>query len=118
MKRILSIALLALFAWRPAFAQTPNRGVSQGKGRSPQTAVAEAELKKLEREWFDAVVKRDAETLKRILADDFTALNDDGSFINKAQITDMSQAGLVKLDEIKSDEFNLRLYGNTAVVTG
>jgi ketosteroid isomerase-like protein len=118
LKRILSITLLALFAWRPALAQTPNRGVSQGKGRSPQTAVAEAELKKLEREWFDAVVKRDAETLKRILADDFTALNDDGSFIDKSQITDMSQAGLVKLDEIKSDEFNLRLYGNTAVVTG
>jgi ketosteroid isomerase-like protein len=118
LKRILSIALLALFAWSPVFAQTPTRGASQGKGRSPQTAGAEAELKKLEREWFDAVVKRDAETLNRILADDFTALNDDGSFVNKAQITDMSQAGLVELDEIKSDEFKLRLYGNTAVVTG
>jgi peptidylprolyl isomerase len=75
-------------------------------------------LKKLEREWFDAVVKRDAETLNRILADDFSALNDDGSFIDKAKMTEMSQAGLVKLDEIKTDEFKLRLYGNTAVVTG
>ena len=118
MKRILSIALLAFFAANPVFAQTKNRGVSQGKGRGIQTAGAEAELKKLEREWFDAVVKRDAETLNRILADDFAALNDDGSFISKAQITDMSQAGLGKLDEIKSDEFKMRLYGDTAVVTG
>jgi len=63
-------------------------------------------------------VKGDAETLNRILADDFAALNDDGSFINKAQMTEMSRAGLVKLDEIKSDEFKVRSYGNTAVVTG
>jgi peptidylprolyl isomerase len=121
LKRILSIALLALpllLAAEPAFAQTKNKGASQGKGRSPQTVGAEVELKRLEREWFDAVVKGDAETLNRILADDFAALNDDGSFINKSQMTEMSQTGLVKLDEIKSDEFKLRLYGNTAVVTG
>src|SRR5262249_37306410 len=86
----------------------------QGKGRSPQTASVEAELKRLEREWFDAVVKGDAESLKRILADDFSALNDDGSFIDKAKMTEWLQAGLVKLHEIKIDEFNLRLYGNTA----
>lgn len=118
MKRILSIALLAAFAAQPIFAQTKNKVVSQGKGRGLQTVSAEAELKRLEREWFDAVVKGDAETLNRILADDFAALNDDGSLINKAKMTEMLQAGLVKLDEIKSDEFKLRLYGNTAVVTG
>jgi len=33
-------------------------------------------------------------------------------------MADLSKAGLVKLDEIRTDEFNLRLYGNTAVVTG
>lgn len=121
MKRILSIALLALpllLAAQPVFAQTKNKAASQGKGRDIRTVGAEAELKRLEREWFDAVVKGDAETLNRILADDFAALNDDGSFINKAKMTEMSQSGLVKLDEIKSDEFKLRLYGNTAVVTG
>jgi peptidylprolyl isomerase len=116
LKRILSIALLALVAAQPIFTQTRNRAAGQGKViKSP---AAEAELKRLEREWFDAVVKGDAEALKRILADDFAALNDDGSFINKAKMIELSQAGLVKLDEIKADEFNLRLYGNTAMVTG
>ncbi len=121
MKRILSITLLALpllLDAQPVFAQTKNKVASQGKGRGPQTVGAEAELKRLELEWFDAVVKGDAEALNRILADDFTALNDDGSFINKAKMIEMSQAGLVKLDEIRSDEFKLRLYGNTAEVTG
>ena len=118
MKRILSIALPVLFAAQLAFAQTKNRGASQVRDRSPQTAGVEAQLKKLEREWFDAVVKGDAETLKRILADDFAALNDDGAFINKTRMAEFLQAGSVKLDEIRTDEFNLRLYGNTAVVTG
>jgi len=116
LKRILSIALLVLVAAQPIFTQTRNRAAGQGKVIKP--AAAEAELKRLEREWFDAVVKGDAEALKRILADDFAALNDDGSFINKAKMIELSQAGLVKLDEIKTDEFNLRLYGNTAMVTG
>ena len=116
MKRILSIALLVLVAAQPIFTQTRNRAAGQGKVIN--TPAAEAELKRLEREWFDAVVKGDAEALKRILADDFAALNDDGSVINKAKMIELSQAGLVKLDEIKTDEFNLRLYGNTAMVMG
>jgi ketosteroid isomerase-like protein len=116
LKRILSIALLFLVAAHPVFAQARNRAAGQGKVL--KAPAVEAELKKLEREWFDAVVKGGAEALKRILADDFVALNNDGSFINKAKMIELSQAGLVKLDEIKTDEFNLRLYGNTAVVTG
>jgi peptidylprolyl isomerase len=116
LKRILSIALLAIVAAQPIFTQTRNRAASQGKGLKPP--AAEAELKRLEREWFDAVMKGDAEALKRILADDFAALDDDGSLINKAKMIELSQAGLDKFDEIKTDEFNLRLYGNTATVTG
>ena len=118
MKRILSIAPLVLFAASLVFAQTKPRVASQVRDRSPQAAGVEAQLKKLEREWFDAVVKGDAETLKRILADDFAALNDDGAFINKTRMAEMLQAGLLKLDEIRTDEFNLRQYGNTAVVNG
>ncbi len=118
MKRILFISLLAIFAAQLVFAQTKNRVSSQGKGRNLQTAGVESQLKQLEHEWFNAVAKGDAETLKRILADDFAALNDDGTFINKSSMAGMLQSGITKLDEIRTDEFNLRLYGNTAVVTG
>jgi len=114
LKRILSIALLALPLLPLLSAARPVFGQARSKSRSVQTAGPEVELKKLEGEWFEALVKGDAETLRRILADDFTALNDDGSFTDKAQTSDIS----VKLDEIKSDEFKLRLRGNTAVVTG
>jgi FKBP-type peptidyl-prolyl cis-trans isomerase/Domain of unknown function (DUF4440) len=33
-------------------------------------------------------------------------------------MTQMLKSGRIKLDEIKSDEFKLRLYGTTAVITG
>lgn len=118
MKRILSIALLALFVTQLTFAQTKKKAPSQGKSRRPQAVSVEAELKRLERAWFDAVVKGDAETLNAIFADDFMAISSDGSFINKTAMTEMMTSGRIKLDEIRTDEFKLRLYGNTAVVTG
>jgi hypothetical protein len=61
LKRILSIALLVLAASHPIFAQAKNRAAGQGKALKAPTV--EAELKKLEREWFDAVVKGGAEAL-------------------------------------------------------
>lgn len=117
LKRFLLIGLLVTLA-APAFAQTKARRTSPARTRAAAPANAENELKRLEREWFNAVVKSDAATLGRILADDFTALNDDGSFINKAGMTAMLQSGRIKLDEIRTDEFKLRLYGTTAVVNG
>lgn len=50
-------------------------------------------MKRLEREWFDAVVKGDAETLNRIFADDFTAINNDGGFVNKTQMNEIDEVG-------------------------
>ena len=81
-------------------------------------AGAETQLKKLERDWFTAVVKKDAAALNRIFADDFTAINTDGSFVTKAGMLEMVKSGKIQLDEIRSDEFKVRLYGLTAVVTG
>jgi len=121
-KRLKQIFLIAIFlmAAAPAFAQTRGRRATPRKtGAATPAATAEAELKKLEREWFDAVVEHDAAVLSRIFADDFIALNnDDGSVINKAGMIEMLGSDQVKLDGIKSDEFKLRLYGTTAVVNG
>ncbi len=118
MKRILLIALLASLAAQISFGQAKGKRASRSKPGVVRATGAEAELKRLEREWFDAVVKGDVETLNRIFADDFTAINNDGSVVNKTEINEMMKSGQVKLDEIRTDEFKLRLYGNTAVVNG
>jgi ketosteroid isomerase-like protein len=118
LKRNLLIVLIALLAASPVFSQTKSKRATPPKAGSPATAGAEAQLKKLEREWFEAVVKNDAATLNRIFADDFTAISSDGSIIGKADMVKMFSGGKFKLDEIKSEEFKLRLYGTTAVVNG
>ena len=118
MKRNLLTVLLVLLTASPALSQAKGkRSVTTGAA-GPAVGVAEAQLKKLEREWFNAVVKNDATTLNRIFADDFTAINSDGSVIGKAEMVKMFSSGKFKLDEIKSEEFKLRLYGTTAVVNG
>lgn len=121
-KQILLCGLLIALAM-PAFSQTKTARAGQARTAAP-AAGAEAQLKKLERELFAAVVKKDVATLNRIFADDFAAINTDGSFVTKAGMVKMLESGkmqlgeILQLDEIRSDEFKLRLYGTTAVVTG
>lgn len=115
MKRILWIAILTLLAFVPGFSQTKSNRPTTAK---PAAGGVEAQLKKLERQWFDAVVKNDVATLNRLFANDFTAINNDGSIVTKSEMTRMLTSGKIKLDEIKSDEFKVRLYGTTAIVTG
>jgi FKBP-type peptidyl-prolyl cis-trans isomerase FkpA len=118
LNRILLISLLLTVAFTPIFSQSKGKRVSRTKTRPVQVAEVEAELKTLKREWFDAVTKNDVATLNRIFADDFIAMSSDGSFLTKTEMTDLLSSGRIKVDEIKVDEFKLRLYGNTAVVTG
>jgi peptidylprolyl isomerase len=118
LKRILFIsALLAVIAANVS-AQARAKRRAPTAARTAPAVSAEAEIKKLEREWFDAVVKGDAATMNRIFADDFTAINTDGTLTDKAKMTEMLKPGRIQLDEIRIDEFNLRLYGATAVVNG
>lgn len=116
-KQLMLCGLLIALAI-PAFGQTKPVRARQGKAVAAPAVGVEAQLKKLEREWFAAVVKKDLATLNRIFADDFIAIKSDGGFVTKAEMVEMFSSGKIQLDEIRSDEFKLRLYGTTAVVTG
>ncbi len=118
MKHIFLIVMTLLLAVSVATGQTKPARTGQGKVAGVSAAGPEAQLKKLEREWFTAVVKKDVMALKRIFADDFTAIHTDGSFVTKTEMLDMLKSGKMQLDDIRSDEFKVRLYGTTAVVTG
>ena len=121
MKQIPAVAILAtiLLASGFAFSQTKGQRTTpsrRGVATTATTASVEAELKRLEREWFDALVKGDKTVLERLLTDDFVGIGNDAEQVNKTQlIAKVSSAGV---DEIKSEEIKVRLYGTTAVVTG
>ena len=116
MKQIFLIVLTTLLVCSAVFGQT--KPVRAGRSKSASLPGPEAQLKKLERDWFTAVVKKDVAALGRIFADDFKAINTDGSFLTKAEMLKMLESGKIQLDDIRSDDFQVRVYGTTAVVTG
>ena len=109
MKRIvivLSVVVLVLTV--AAWAQTP------AKIQSRQT---EQELITLENGWNDSIVKRDWAFVDRILADDYIGTNYDGVVKTKAQtLASLKSDETVVASEV-ADDFRVRLYGDTAVVT-
>ena len=73
---------------------------------------------KLEAEWNDAIVKRDVKALDRILADDFMLIWIDGSVIRKTAMLSGAASRKTEIDPFETEEVEVRVYGNTAVVTG
>lgn len=83
------------------------------------TAAIEAELIKLERTWADAVRNGDADTVRRVMADDIVIINPDGSNPSKAEEVEAIQARLVTVEswEILEPKVTV-LDANNAFVTG
>ena len=76
------------------------------------------ELLKLEDEFARAVASNDADALDGILADDWIIVDPDGSIIDKARFLAVIKSGVLSHELMESTDLRVRLYGNTAVVTG
>lgn len=78
----------------------------------------EQELLKLEREWFDAFIRRDVAALGRLVADDFISTNHDGTVEDKEGVRAAIGKGDYVVDSIETGDVKVRVYGKTAVITG
>ena len=78
----------------------------------------EEELLKLENEFARAVTSNDADALDKLLADDWVIVEPDGSLIDKARFLGVIKSGALSHELMESTDMRVRLYGNTAVVTG
>ncbi len=111
MKAILATVVL-LFA-----VASPLLG--QAKPAAPaQNASVEQELIKLENDWNNALVKRDVAALSRIVADDWTTIDPDGTIMTKAQSLVNLKSGEDAYTSAAGDEWKVRVYGDAAVVLG
>ncbi len=82
----------------------------------PQTIEIEQHLRQLDDEWVKAVVRRDGETLDRIIADDFVfAYPLEGD--DKAQFISDVTSGQLKVEHISREQVSVRVFGKTAVLT-
>src|ERR1041385_425157 len=97
----------------PALASIP---VSAGSGQ-PAAGTVE-EIKQLEALRNEAVLKGDAAALDRMTADDYTFITLRGEMRTKAEIVKGFATGKFHYDARRISDPKVRVYGNTAIVTG
>jgi hypothetical protein len=87
---------------------------------SPKPTKTETELMQLERDIGGANVRRDKAFFERIEADEFIFTDSAGGLTTKAEdVASLDKpAGEFKLVSYDVDDMKVRVYGNTAVVTG
>ncbi len=76
------------------------------------------ELLRLEKEFARAIANNDVDALDGILADDWIIVDPDGGIIDKARFLGVIKSGVLSHELMESTDMRVRLYGNTAVVTG
>jgi ketosteroid isomerase-like protein len=79
---------------------------------------AEEEIKSLEQERNVAILNGDAAALDRMTADDYTFITLRGELRTKSEIVKGFQSGSFKYESRQISDLNIRVYGDTAVVTG
>jgi len=78
----------------------------------------EEELLKLEKEFARAIVKNDAEAIGQFVADDWVIIDADGGRIDKSRFLGAVKSGVLIHEMMESDDVGVRIYGDTAVVSG
>ena len=119
MKRlILTMTMLALCAGAPyVWAQSKAGDAKKAAVAAPANPAVD-ELKQIENDWTDAAKAKNADKLSEILADSWAAIEWDGKTVDKAKaLADLKAPGN-SLDSIEMGPMKVRIFGNTAVVTG
>lgn len=74
------------------------------------------ELIEVARAWDTAMVGNEPEAIGQYMADDWIIIGADGRVGDKSTFLDLVRSGVLTHDEMTSDEFRIRVYGDTAVV--
>jgi ketosteroid isomerase-like protein len=77
-----------------------------------------AQVLQAERDWLNAHLEMDLDLLDRLMHPEYTRIQPDGSVWNRSQTLASYQSGQRQWDSASIDELDIRIYGQTAVVTG
>jgi len=80
--------------------------------------TVEEELIGVAHAWDRAMVANDAAAIGSYMADDWTIIGSDGSVGAKTPFLDLVLSGKLTHDVMESHDLRVRVYGDTAVVTG
>jgi ketosteroid isomerase-like protein len=89
-----------------------------GTARDGQDAAKVEEVLRAEWAWTEAHRRLDVATIERLMADDYVIVRPDGSVDGKAAALASYQPETRHWDFAQSDELDVRVFGDTAVVVG
>jgi ketosteroid isomerase-like protein len=117
MKRFTVTLLMMALSAGMLLAQAQTKAAHAKKPAASANAASD-ELKQIENDWVDASRTKNAEKLGDILADSWVALDWDGKRTDKAKALAEMKTPDNSLDTIEMGPMTVRIFGNTAVVTG
>jgi ketosteroid isomerase-like protein len=91
------------------------------RNRAPSVSLdagTKDEILELEKERNRAIISGDAVALERMTSDDYTFITLRGELRTKAEIVQGFKSGSFHYDSREISDLNVRVYGNTAIVTG
>jgi ketosteroid isomerase-like protein len=77
-----------------------------------------ADLLETERKWAAAHLSLDFDKLESILSDQYRQIQSDGMVIGKNELLDSYRSGNRKWEIAESDDYEVRMLGNVALLTG
>src|SRR4030095_14865705 len=83
-----------------------------------QGMKTEEELLELEKEFAKEIVKNDPEAIGRFVADDWIIIDADGGIVDRMRFFEVIKSGALTHETMESEDFRVRVYGDSAVVTG
>ena len=117
MRRILCNVILVCAAL-PLAAQPMEAKKSAPVAKPAATADEQQILKDRFREYTEALTKRDLAALDKIWAEGYTFTNGRGEFLTKKDRMENIKSGATQFDSISREDEEIRVFGDTAVVTG
>lgn len=106
MKYLFCLATICLLAL--SFAAAP----------AAYASSVDDQIKKLEQDWAQAIVKDPAAAVDKFEADDITSTDPTGRVTDKAQDRKDFGSGDLKFESVEQSDMKTQVYGNVVVVTG
>ncbi|WP_020602462.1 nuclear transport factor 2 family protein [Spirosoma spitsbergense] len=116
MKTLVVLALILTVSF--ARAQTPVSPSAGALAVKKNSSGVEKAVLAAEKQRFEAQVKKDYAMLDRVLADDLVYNHSNGNTDTKQSYIQSIRDGKSKYDSIESQEQEVRVYGNTAIING
>ncbi len=111
---LITIAFLTLVCYQQQALAQKTQG--PGVGSKPKENVEQI-LTKMERDWADAILKKDFVTIDRIVAEDCIFTVPDGRTLTRTQVNEELRAGVWVPESLAYENMKVRVFGDAAVVT-